>query len=404
LNLSPLYARELELAGRLFGRYNIGLSIYDDNPDRTEFAATLRFVDNQFKIISERRQNPGFIWEFDRSDIKRVVENPDGLVFNPQEIDDSCLVKRIGIEFPKDSSDNCNLESPDSPCADLKSKYDELVGELDQLKDARGSLVTATRLSCLTNFVSGVAHEINNPAGVIKSGLNNSRRSWDKIEKELSENVDFRELTDNGNLPRYGRILRDNLDISAKALDRITAVVKSLASFSKLDQAECQYVDIHDGIESALKLLSHESDGRIGIEKKYGRLPRIMCYPSQINHVFLNLLKNAMQAIEKSGKVIIETTYAEEHVYVKIQDNGKGIPAEHMQSLFDIDFKKSGNRVKMRSGLTSSLNIIRNHNGDFDIQSEPGEGTTVTLSLPIVHTSCGRTDSNRTANEIQNKR
>ncbi len=385
----------------MFGRYNIGLSLYDDNPDKAEFTATLRFANNQFKILSKRRQKPGFIWEIRIDNIIKVIERHEELAFNPQEIDDSCLVKRIGIEFPTYSTDNCNLESPDNPCADLKSRYDELVDELDELKDARGSLVTATRLSCLTNFVSGVAHEINNPAGVIKSGLNNSRRSWDKIEKELSENEDFRELTDNGNLPRYGRILRDNLDISAKALDRITAVVKSLASFSKLDQAECQYVDIHDGIESALKLLSHESDGLIEIEKKYGGLPRIMCYPSQINHVFLNLLKNAMQAIEKSGKVTIETASDEENVYVKIQDTGKGIPAERMHSLFDIDFRRSGNRVKMRSGLTSSLNIIRNHNGDFDIQSEPGEGTTVTLSLPIIQASCGRPNANLSENEVR---
>ncbi|MBD3216695.1 MAG: hypothetical protein GF310_00370 [candidate division Zixibacteria bacterium] len=388
----------------MFGRYNIGLSLYDDNPDKAEFAATLRYANNQFEILSERRQNPGFIWEIRRKDIENVVERREELVFNPHEIDDSCLVKRIGIEFPMDSADNCGIESRDGPCADLKSKYDELVDELDELRDSRGSLVTATRLSCLTNFVSGVAHEINNPAGVIKSGLDNSRRSWDKIEEEFLKNKDIKELADNGKLPRYGRILKDNLDISAKALDRITAVVKSLVSFSKLDQAECQYVDIHDGIESAMRLLSHESDGRIEIEKKYGGLPRIMCYPSQINHVFLNLLKNAMQAIEKSGKVTIKTASDEDNIYVKIQDTGKGIPAERMHSLFDIDFRRSGNRVKMRSGLTSSLNIIRNHTGDFDIQSQPGEGTTVTLSLPIVQTSCGRTDSKRSANEIQTKR
>jgi len=156
-----------------------------------------------------------------------------------------------------------------------------------------------------------------------------------------------------------------------------------LKNFARLDEAEFQKADIHDGIDSTLTLVQHELKNKIEVVKEYGNIPRIFCYPNQLNQMFMNLFVNAAKAIEDNGTIKIETFADDTNVYVKISDTGKGIPPENLAKLFDPGFTTKSSRVGMDLGLSISYNIIQKHKGDITVESELGKGTEFTIILPI---------------------
>src|SRR5690606_32535550 len=121
----------------------------------------------------------------------------------------------------------------------------------------------------------------------------------------------------------------------------------------------------------------------ITVVKQYGDIPKIACYPGQLNQAFLSILRNAVDSIEVPGTVRIETRTVTDAVEIEIADTGRGIPKERLDRIFDIGFSSSGTRVKMGSGLSSSYSIVQRHEGDIRIESEMGKGTTVTIRLPL---------------------
>jgi two-component system NtrC family sensor kinase len=159
--------------------------------------------------------------------------------------------------------------------------------------------------------------------------------------------------------------------------------VQKLMSFSRVDQSEATSVDINECIETTLTMVRNEFEHTATIEKKYGKLPQTWCYPQLINQVFMNLLLNAGQAVEKQGAIIIRTWFEDGSILVAISDTGAGIPKENLSRIFEPFFTTREVGQGSGLGLSVAYDIIKKHNGDISVESEAGKGTTFTVRIPV---------------------
>ena len=256
----------------------------------------------------------------------------------------------------------------------LEQRVEERTREL-QKKQAQ--LVQSAKMASLGNLVAGVAHEVNNPIGAINSATDVLNRGMDKIAAQLKTT----QLKENRALTRTLTLLKDNSKLISVACEQVTAIVQSLKDFARLDEAEYQKADLHQGLDSTLALLAHELRHKIKVVREYGPIGEIDCFPNQLNQVFMNLLVNAIEAIEGEGTITIKTFATDGKVYVQITDTGIGIPREHIRGIFDPGFTTKGVGVGTGLGLSISHNIIQQHNGDITVESQPGEGTTFLIRI-----------------------
>jgi len=266
---------------------------------------------------------------------------------------------------------------------ELETKNKDLGNALEQLRDAQQQLVMREKMASLGNLVAGVAHEINNPIGAVKSAADTTSRSIELVCRALDENSSIEEIRGSKRFLTALEILKANNAITITASERIADIVRSLKNFARLDEAEFQETDLHEGLDSTLTLLCHELKNRIEVIKRYGELPRVQCYPNQLNQVFMNVLANAEQAIEDKGTITITTEHRGESAIVQISDNGKGIPPDELKRIYDPGFTTKGVGVGTGLGMSISYNIVQKHNGRIETTSTPGEGTTVAITLPV---------------------
>jgi signal transduction histidine kinase len=178
-------------------------------------------------------------------------------------------------------------------------------------------------------------------------------------------------------------MVEDIARINQIACSRIVDIVRSLRNFARLDEAEQKVADLHEGLDSTLTLVHHELKNRIGVVKQYGDIPAIHCHPNKINQVFMNLLVNAAQSISGEGVITIRTFREGDIVNVQFSDTGAGIRPDHLSRIFDPGFTTKGVGVGTGLGLSIVFQIIHDHGGSIDVESEVGKGSTFTLRLPI---------------------
>lgn len=240
----------------------------------------------------------------------------------------------------------------------------ELKQALEKVEETRLQLINSEKMASLGQLVAGIAHEINTPVASIKSNNEILSKLVSKIE-----NNDIREM------------FNDIINIDKEAIERIRKIVISLKQFVRLDGAELQEADINKEMDLTLEIIRHETKNKVEIEKHYGDLPLIKCYPNMLNQVFTNILINACQAIETNGKIIITTSYKDNKLEVKIADNGKGIPKENLNKIFTAGFTTKGVGVGTGLGLAISQKIIDKHNGKIRVISELGKGSEFIITL-----------------------
>lgn len=286
-----------------------------------------------------------------------------------------------------------------------RKKAQELEKTLSELKLTQARLLLSEKMASLGSLVAGVAHEINNPIGFIYGNIdaatNYTQDLLDLItlyQKHYPEAVT--EISQQINDIDLDFIAVDFPKLLAsmnQGANRISQIVQSLRDFSHLDEANYKCVDIHAGIDNTILLLEHRINKiyhgqKIQVTKKYTALPKIECYPKQLNQVFMNIISNAIDALEEgiekfniyNPQISINTELVGDKAIIRIADNGIGITTYIRERLFDPFFttKTVGKGTGM--GLAVSYQIIvDNHKGELQCISESGKGAEFIISIPL---------------------
>lgn len=273
----------------------------------------------------------------------------------------------------------------------------EKEGQEKLIKDlaaAHSQLLQSEKLASLGQLAAGVAHEINNPIGFVSSNLGTLHgyigelfkvlSAYEHSESEMSAatRAAITEIKKQTDLDYMRNDAGSLLAESMEGLQRVKRIVQDLKDFSHVDKQERQLADLEHGLESTLNIVWNELKYKAEVVKEYSGIPKINCIPAQLNQVFMNLLMNAVQAIEERGRITIRTGTDGNEVWVEIEDTGKGIKPEHMDRIFDPFFTTKPVGSGTGLGLSLSYGIVRDHGGRIEVKSEPGKGAVFRVVLP----------------------
>lgn len=278
----------------------------------------------------------------------------------------------------------------------LEVRSSELENAYSELKATQAQILQREKMASIGQLAAGVAHEINNPMGFITSNLGTLdkyiHKFTDYIDAQTqalasfeSEEVTAR-LKDIRKKLKLDYVLEDIgklIEESQEGADRVKKIVQNLKTFSRVDQAEYKPADINECIESTLNIVWNELKYKTTVEKEYGELPLIKCYPQQLNQVFMNLLVNGAQAIEKQGTIRIKTWTGDGSVNILISDTGSGIPEDKLSKIFDPFFTTKPVGQGTGLGLSIAYDIIKKHKGEISVESEVGKGTIFNIKIPV---------------------
>ena len=265
----------------------------------------------------------------------------------------------------------------------VRARTAELERANREIRETQAQLVQSGKMASLGMLVAGVAHEINTPIGSIAANSDLVKRAVEMVKQRIEAADVPADLAKDPNLLLAIETLRQASETELLACQRITSIVKSLRNFARLDESEEKSVDLHEGIDSTLTLLVHELKKGVEVVKNYGDLPNVVCFPSQLNQVFMNLLSNAILAMEGKGTITITTEREGEHVVLRFADTGAGIAPENLERIFDPGFTTKGVGVGTGLGLSICYRIIQDHHGTIEVSSVVGQGTEFTVRLPI---------------------
>lgn len=336
------------------------------------------------------KQSKAFEFQFNRTLIdKTAIKN----ILNAS-ITEIETQKKI-IEESKDEI-NRTLTEVDKQHKLIEIKNKELHTLLRDLKEAQQQLVMSEKMASLGQLTAGVAHEINNPINFVsanikplKEDLSDIIESIHAYEKVIAENeleaffAKAKEDNRKKDLEFTLLEVQELLKGIEEGAHRTSEIVKGLRNFSRLDQNVVKNTNINEGLESTLAILHSSFKDRVTVVKDYGNIPEITCLPGEINQVFMNILSNAIQAIEGTGNIFITTESNGDEVLIKIRDTGSGIPEAVKQKIFEPFFTTKDVGKGTGLGLSISYGIVKKHKGSIYVTSEIDQGTTFHIQLPI---------------------
>jgi len=287
----------------------------------------------------------------------------------------------------------------------IRRYQQQLQKALDELKSTQTHLVQSEKMAALGVLTAGIAHEINNPVNFLQASAQGLRYVVANIQKILGGLDGIEAEPSSENFARIKRLkeeladediitalneLVENIRLGA---NRTSEIVSGLRTFTRLDETEKKVADIHENLESTLVILRHRYKDSIKIEKDYGDVPPITCFPGKLNQVFMNILGNAIDAIESKGdsdeeesisiQTSVETNSDGRHVLVRFRDSGPGFSERVRKRLFDPFFTTKDVGSGTGLGLSISYGIVQEHEGRIEVESEPGKGATFTVYLPL---------------------
>ncbi|HKR06520.1 MAG TPA: ATP-binding protein, partial [Bacteroidia bacterium] len=248
------------------------------------------------------------------------------------------------------------------------------------LQQTQQQLVHSEKMASLGQLTAGVAHEINNPINFVSANVKPLKRNFaelvDLIKKKKEISSDELNYTIHETHQLIGGI--------EEGSRRTAEIVKGLRNFSHIDEEEMKKTNINEGIESTLMLLRNKlTHSNIELITSFGNLPEIEGYPGQLNQVFINMITNAIDAIEENGKISIATSAENDGIKISIRDTGSGMTEETKKKIFDPFFTTKDVGKGTGLGLSISYGIIEKHNGKIEVMSEAGKGTEFVITLPV---------------------
>lgn len=286
----------------------------------------------------------------------------------------------------------------------IRSIYDYT----NELKSTQSQLIQTEKMSSLGQMVAGIAHEINNPVGFIYGNIVHAeenikdllylielyQQEYPNPSEEIAEEIAAIDLEFTAeDLPKILNSMR-------MGTERISEIVVSLRNFSRVDSIAVKAINLHEGLDSTLIILQNRLKTEIKVIKNYGELPLVECYPSQLNQVWMNLINNAIDALEEEKaknpafqpEIKITTEVGEgDRVLVNIQDNGPGIPPEIQAKIFEAFYTTKPIGKGTGLGLSICASIIEKHQGQVSIESQPQQGTKFAIALPVTQTETALT-------------
>jgi len=279
----------------------------------------------------------------------------------------------------------------------LECKNEELKKAYNDLENTHAQMLQSEKMASIGQLAAGIAHEINNPVGFISSNLDSLKQYVAKLKEFVVEQDKLLKSGRNTKIESELEKLRAAMDIdyilsdvvelvreSLEGTERVTDIVQNLKTFSHVDGKDYEQLDIHECIESTLKIVWNALKYHTVVRKDYGETPLTMGHPSQLNQVFVNLLVNAAQAIKNKGEITIKTWSKNGSIYASVSDTGCGMPKEVQNKIFDPFFTTKDVGKGTGLGLSISYDIVKKHNGTIEVESEVGKGTTFTVMLPVV--------------------
>ncbi len=278
--------------------------------------------------------------------------------------------------------------------ADLERQNIELSEQKAELERLQAQIVHSEKMAGLGQLAAGIAHELNNPAGFVYGNMDLIEECLSRLERVLAiyqrvslPPAEAAELEQTKAEIGYDELLPELRSMVADCLEgaeRIRDVVQNLRLFSRIDDPESKRVDLHESLDTTLRLLSrYYSSGRVRLVREYGKLPLVDCYAGQLNQVWTNLLVNAAQAITGEGEVRISSRVEGEMVVISIGDTGSGIDPDNLNRIFEPFFTTKPVGEGTGLGLSISYGIIEKHGGSITVESAAGVGTTFSVAIPI---------------------
>ncbi len=331
------------------------------------------------------------------------------------------LANKLRLSYIKINHSNKKLQSVNFKLKDLNDNLEHKVKErtntlsktLNQLKNSQMQLVQSAKMAAMGQMVAGIAHEINTPLGYINGNVETIECFFSKIFQLISQISETLVLIDKNGFntfqtqqaikhltkqiktiqeEEYEPQVKELIADMQYGLNHIDDIVINLKNFSRMDRAEFSKFDLHQGIESTLKVAHNSTKNTCQIVKEYSDLPKIECISSQINQVLLNLIINACDAINETnnkiekkrmGLIKIKTFCKNSHVFIEVQDSGCGIDEVTLKRMFDPFYTTKDVGKGTGLGLSITSKIIKNHKGTLRVTSKLGIGSKFTIGLPI---------------------
>jgi signal transduction histidine kinase len=277
---------------------------------------------------------------------------------------------------------NINLERKvEDRTQELNQKNSELEDTLHKLKQMQKQVIVQEKMATLGQLVAGLTHEINTPVSAIRSLNDTKSKAAIKLQTAL-ENIAPDTTGKDHEISKVMEVISKADQSICRGTERLNEIIKNLKNFTRLDEAETIVADIHEGLDSVLALIKHDMLTNIEVVREYGEIPSFVCHPRKLNQVFFSILKNACQAIEDKGRITVTTSLKDNMVHVAIRDTGKGIKPDDLKSIFDPGFTTKGSAVRASLGLSICYQIIQEHHGKINVESQPGKGSVFTVILP----------------------
>lgn len=296
-----------------------------------------------------------------------------------------------------------NLQNLEQEVAD---RTQEIQTAYEDLQESQEQLIQSEKMASLGQMVAGVAHEINTPLGYVTSNVSTLKLNIDELSSVVSEiGVMMNKVTDKNRdnaqvtqqlmtiLRRYKQVEANELITESEqllndgeyGLDEISKLVVSLKDFARLDRQAIEHVDVHDCIESSLTIASnHIKENNVTVERHFADLPRTQCIPSKLNQLFLNIITNACQSMNDGGGVLSVTSkQVDDELHLSFKDQGTGMDEETQQKMFDPFFTSKEIGVGTGLGMSIAFKIVEAHNGRILVDSSLGQGTDITVVLPV---------------------